>query len=209
MRAVPELPRVDRGRNQGRVDGGLVRRHAEGSPDVGIWASRRQNGRWTSPVEVANGVKPDGCAGRATIRSFSNARAARLRFITRSAAIPGLAGYRKTSIDGGRTWSTAELLPEPLIGPVKNKPVLLADGTLLSGSSTEHDGWRVHFERSTDGGKSWQFIGPVNDGRQIAAIQPSIFSIQAAGCKRSAALAREGSSRSGRKTAARAGAKWH
>lgn len=35
--------------------------------------------------------------------------------------------------------------------------------------------WRVQFERSTDGGKSWQVIGPVNEGHAIQAIQPSIL----------------------------------
>ena len=33
----------------------------------------------------------------------------------------------------------------------------------------------MHFERSTNGGKSWEFIGPVNDGHDIQAIQPSIL----------------------------------
>ena len=37
------------------------------------------------------------------------------------------------------------------------------------------DGWRVHFERSSDGGKTWTATPPVNDGRTIAAIQPSIL----------------------------------
>src|SRR4051794_3798584 len=32
----------------------------EGAADVGIWAARRTNGVWTPPVEVANGVQPDG-----------------------------------------------------------------------------------------------------------------------------------------------------
>src|SRR5262249_26221142 len=32
----------------------------ESAPDVGIWSSRRVDGRWTTPVEVANGVQPDG-----------------------------------------------------------------------------------------------------------------------------------------------------
>jgi len=34
--------------------GGTGERH----PDVGIWVSRHENGRWTAPVEVANGVSP-------------------------------------------------------------------------------------------------------------------------------------------------------
>jgi alpha-L-rhamnosidase len=88
--------------------------------------------------------------------------------------------YVKRSTDDGLTWSTPERLYNGLFGPVKNKPVLLSDGSILSPTSTEHAGvdgrmWRVHFERSTNGGKSWQFIGPVNDGGAIDAIQPSIL----------------------------------
>ena len=32
----------------------------EKNPDVGIWVSRHENGKWTAPVEVANGVQSDG-----------------------------------------------------------------------------------------------------------------------------------------------------
>jgi predicted neuraminidase len=32
----------------------------EGNPDVGIWVSRRGEGGWSAPVEVANGAQPDG-----------------------------------------------------------------------------------------------------------------------------------------------------
>ena len=148
----------------------------EGHPDVGIWLSHQRDGRWTAPVEVANGVEADGqrfpCFNPVL---FQPATGPLLLFYKVGGHPSGWWGYRKTSADGGRTWSGAERLPEPLIGPVKNKPVLLGDGTILSGSSTEHDGWRAHFERSTDGGRTWQFIGPVNDGKEIGAIQPSIL----------------------------------
>ena len=71
-------------------------------------------------------------------------------------------------------------------GPIKNKPVVLPDGSILSPSSSEFgrakpggnpssSNGRVHFERTINGGKSWQFIGPVNDGIEISAIQPSIL----------------------------------
>jgi predicted neuraminidase len=52
----------------------------------------------------------------------------------------------------------------------------LADGSILCPSSSEHDRWRVHFERTTDLGKTWEVIGPINNGRQFGAIQPSILS---------------------------------
>ena len=32
----------------------------EGAADVGIWVSRRVNGTWTPPIEVATGVQADG-----------------------------------------------------------------------------------------------------------------------------------------------------
>ena len=84
-------------------------------------------------------------------------------------------GMRMVSHDDGRSWSEPERLPDGILGPVKNKPVQLPNGDLLSASSTEHDGWRVHFERSTDGGATWVATPPVNDGERIAAIQPSVL----------------------------------
>ena len=63
-----------------------------------------------------------------------------------------------------------------LLGPVKNKPIQLRDGSILCPSSTEHRGWRVHFELTKDLGKTWEVIGPINDGSEFGAIQPSILS---------------------------------
>jgi predicted neuraminidase len=66
-------------------------------------------------------------------------------------------------------------LLDGILGPIKNKPVQLPNGDIVAGSSTEHQGWRVHFERSPDGGKTWQATPPVNDGKSVGAIQPSIL----------------------------------
>jgi predicted neuraminidase len=84
-----------------------------------------------------------------------------------------------TSTDGGKTWSAPRRLPDGILGPVKNKPVELADGTWLSASSTEGNpngqGWLVHFERSKDQGATWERIGPVGKGPAYDAIQGSIL----------------------------------
>jgi predicted neuraminidase len=81
-----------------------------------------------------------------------------------------------TSDDDGRTWSPPQRLPDGILGPIKNKPVQLADGGILCPSSTEGaGGWRVRFERTDDLGRTWQSTGPVNDGKEIGAIQPSIL----------------------------------
>ena len=84
-------------------------------------------------------------------------------------------GMLRTSDDGGETWSAARRLPEGILGPIKNKPVQLADGTILCGSSTEPGGWRVHFEWTTDLGQTWTKTEAINDGRSIGAIQPSLL----------------------------------
>jgi predicted neuraminidase len=81
----------------------------------------------------------------------------------------------KTSEDQGRTWSEARRLPAGMLGPIKNKPIQLAGGTILCPSSTEHDGWRIHIERTDDRGRTWQATPPLNDGREFEAIQPALL----------------------------------
>src|SRR5436190_14366855 len=119
----------------------------------------------------------------------------------------------RTSRDGGRTWSDARRLPDGILGPVKNKPVQLSDGTLVAGSSTESSerpsAWRVHFERTTDGGLTWTsaFPSASADGNPINAIQPSILvhpggKLQALGRTRSQRVFETWSSDGGRTWAA-------
>ncbi len=84
-------------------------------------------------------------------------------------------GLLKTSDDAGRTWSAARHLPSPILGPIKNKPIELDDGTMLSPSSTEEGRWRVYIERSMNGREGWERIGPVPDCGRVVAIQPSIL----------------------------------
>lgn len=151
---------------------------AESKPDVGIWSSRFVDGKWTAPAELANGVQADGtrlpCWNPVL---FQPKEGPMLLFYKVGPSPSKWWGMLRTSTDHGKSWSDATKLPDGIIGPVKNKPVQLADGTILSGSSTEHQGWRAHFERSIDNGKTWQLIGPVNDGIAIGSIQPSILSL--------------------------------
>jgi alpha-L-rhamnosidase len=78
------------------------------------------------------------------------------------------------SKDNGKTWSAREALPAGFLGPIKNKPVMI-DGKLVCGSSTERNGWKVHFEITPDFGKTWYKTDSINDGKIVSAIQPSIL----------------------------------
>jgi predicted neuraminidase len=155
----------------------------EKDPDVGIWVSRRVEGRWSKPVEVANGVqyqKPDGSLYRHPCWNpvlFQPSQGPLMLFYKVGPDPQSWWGMLITSDDGGQTWSRPCRLPEHIDGPVKNKPVELPDGTILAGSSTEFDGWRVHFERTGDLGRSWLRTDAVNDGEELAAIQPAILSL--------------------------------
>ena len=71
------------------------------------------------------------------------------------------------------------MLPHGILGPIKNKPVQLASGEILCPSSSETPGgesqWSVHFERTSDGGKTWSKTADLNDGVELHAIQPSVL----------------------------------
>lgn len=157
----------------------------EKNPDVGIWLSRQVDGKWTAPVEVANGVQYQDASGKVVRHPTWNPvlfqpRTGPLMLFYKAGPSPSSWwGMLTTSDDSGRTWAEPRRLPEGILGPVKNKPVQLANGDILCGSSTETGGlrdvWAVHFELTSDLGKTWQRLGPVHDGLSVQAIQPSIL----------------------------------
>ena len=157
--------------------GGTEEKH----PDVGIWVSRRIAGQWSAPVEVANGVqysRPDGTLHRHPTWNpvlFQYPNGPLLLFWKCGPSPDTWWGEMARSVDQGATWSEPKRLPEHIDGPVRNKPLLLTDGTLLCGSSTEFDGWRVHFERTPDFGRTWQRTAAIHDGRTVGAIQPTLL----------------------------------
>jgi predicted neuraminidase len=149
----------------------------EKHPDVGIWMARRDaRTGWSKPVEVADGRQPDGKRFPCWNPVLFHPRTGPLMLFYKVGPSPDAWwGMLARSPDNGKNWAPGERLPDGILGPVKNKPVQLDGGDILSPSSSEHAGWRVHFERSSDLGKTWHPTPPVNDGRAISAIQPSIL----------------------------------
>lgn len=157
--------------------GGTHERH----PDVTIWVAHHDGQKWGKPVEVADGVESPEVRYPCWNPVLFQPEGGPLMLFYKVGPTPrDWWGMLITSIDGGHTWSAPQKLGSHneighLLGPVKNKPIQLADGSILAGSSTEFDGWRVHFEISRDMGKSWHVIGPIDSAERFNSIQPSIL----------------------------------
>jgi iduronate 2-sulfatase len=160
-------------------------------PDIDnvIWFARYSEGVWHRPVQVVDGTEGeagDHRTGNPVL--FQPPNGPLMLFYKVVNPEVGRAsswwGMLTTSADNGDFWlpprrlGTSEKLGRGnpnLIGPVKNKPVMLDDGAILCASSTEHDGWRLHFELTRDLGKTWEVIGPVPSPEGFSAIQPSVL----------------------------------
>ena len=150
---------------------------AEKNRDVGIWMSRHEGTKWLAPVEVANGLEDDGqkrypCWNPALFQAKDGPL---LLFYKVGPSPSRWWGMLLRSTDGGRSWSKPHRLPEGILGPIKNKPVLLSDGSLLCPSSTEHAGWQIHLEQTADLGLTWTKTGPLNEPKEFGAIQPTVL----------------------------------
>ncbi|MHC4645383.1 MAG: sialidase family protein [Planctomycetota bacterium] len=149
---------------------------AESNADVGIWLSSKEGEKWSEPKEVANGIQHDKKRYPCWNPVLFQPKAGPLLLFYKVGPSPdNWWGMLKVVGPSGRVSEMGWRLPEDILGPVKNKPIQLPDGVLLCGSSTEDKGWRVHFERSKDMGRTWEFIGPINDGKEFGAIQPTLL----------------------------------
>lgn len=163
---------------------------AEKDPDVSVWMSTFDGRSWSKPVRAA---KVDDTAhwnpvlfrdGEDVIHHFFKAGVDEIRWKT----------YWTRSHDDGASWSKPVELVQGDVGgrgPVKNKPILLSDGSWLAPASIEYkeggrEVWKAFADRSEDGGKTWRrsadFVTSTSpDGkpdprfRGVGAIQPTFW----------------------------------
>ncbi|TWT93623.1 exo-alpha-sialidase [Neorhodopirellula pilleata] len=159
----------------------------EGKEDVGIYTSYHDGLQWSGPSLVATGVQHDDlrypCWNPVLFQMPGDGPT--LLFFKVGPNPRSWWGEIMVSYDRGRTFQDRRRLPEGIVGPVRCKPVLLDDNVLLCGSSTEYDGWRIHFEKVSPVGEAfggiaqsggvWKTIGPINDGKEFNAIQPTLL----------------------------------
>jgi predicted neuraminidase len=149
----------------------------EGKADVSIWLCSLSKDDLHNPAIVADGVVSD------TLRYatwnpvlFRESKGKLFLFYKVGPNPRSWWGVYKTSEDNGKTWSGPLSLPKGILGPIKNKPVELPGGVILSPSSIEEENgrWKGHIEKSTDGGKSWSII-QLDTNKRYDIIQPSIL----------------------------------
>jgi predicted neuraminidase len=143
---------------------------AEGAPDTAIWASRRIAGQWSAPYLLVR--EPNiACWNPVLFHSSDGKLWLYYKF---GPNVRTWTGARLVSNDEAHTWSQPDHLPAGLLGPIKDKPLILHDGTIVSGTSVEsYSSWAVWIDRSTDYGKTWTKIGPITAPSQPAQTNQS------------------------------------
>lgn len=147
----------------------------EKNPDVCIYTSEKKEGKWSTPVLVANGIISD------TLRYpcwnpvlFKSDKGDIILYYKVGPNPREWWGLYKISNDNGKTWSEAVPIPDKLLGPIKNKPERLADGTILYPTSYETtENWAIYTETSDQNLNNWKRTKIDNNG--FNAIQPTIL----------------------------------
>jgi predicted neuraminidase len=144
----------------------------EGARDVAIWGSTRNDRGWSRPLELARENE---------IATYNpvlfHTRDGNLWLYYKFGPHPtSWTGARRFSRDEGKTWSPVEHLPAGLYGPIRTKPLVLDDGTVVIGTSVEsYRSWARWIERSTDNGKTFAKIGPIAVASQfVKPVESSI-----------------------------------
>ena len=152
--------------------GGPYERH----PEVSIYTAAFTNGQWQKPLKVADGKADTTSLPTWNPVLFRNANNKIDLFYKVGPSPNDWWGMVMHSGDEGKTWSAAEQLPNGILGPIRNKPILLKSGVILSPSSTEesHELWKSHIERSTDGGQIWTKID-IPSPDSVKVIQPTLL----------------------------------
>jgi len=147
----------------------------ESADDVAIWMARRDAAGWSALTEMARHEKTP-TWNPVLFRSADGALHLHYKFGTNPRQWTG--AYRRSE-DDGRTWSETRVLPAGLLGPIKNKPLVLTDGTIVAGTSVEsYHAWAGWAEISRDHGRTWRRHGPIaHPDQPWGLIQPTIIPI--------------------------------
>lgn len=144
----------------------------EGAKDVQIWSSAFDGTKWTEPAVVA--TEPGQPMWNPVY--FKNAKGMLFLWYKAGPSPERWTGYVRTSTDNGKTWTKPEMMHAGFWGPVRAKPIQLANGTVLAGTSVEsHRNWTPFVDRSTDGGVTWRRSNGFPLPGTFGEIQPTLY----------------------------------
>ncbi|AMV26266.1 BNR/Asp-box repeat protein [Gemmata sp. SH-PL17] len=144
----------------------------EGAKDVQIWASTFEGKAWSEPKVL--GTEPGQPCWNPVL--FKTTKGTLFLWYKAGPKPDNWTGYVRTSTDNGKTWTKPEIMPSSLVGPVRAKPIQLANGTILAGTSWEsYRNWTPFVDRSTDEGKTWKRSNPFPVPEKFHQIQPTLF----------------------------------
>lgn len=145
----------------------------EGNRDVAIWLSKVEGGSWGQPIRTAwdEGAP---CWNPVLFKDVSG----RIYLFYKIGPSPETwSGVYTLSEDNGISWSNPHYLAAGLLGPVKNKPIIMSNGEIICGTSVEgYKAWTCWVE--IVGGARWEKFGPIYyEGVNKGVIQPSIVEL--------------------------------
>ena len=151
--------------------------YAEKHKRVGIWTSRQVAGRWTPPVEVASGLQENDDYLPCWNPVLFQPKTGPLVLFFKVGPSPSeWWGEMMVSHDNGQTWMDRRKIPNGGIGPVRCKPLELADGQILCPGSDETNGiWTSHLEILEKDLQNWTRTAPLHTPEEAETIQPTLL----------------------------------
>jgi predicted neuraminidase len=147
----------------------------EGNPDVGIWISRLEGGAWSEPCLAAD---EEGVPCWNPVLFMGPDRVLWLFYKVGESPRSWSGAYLR-SRDQGRSWSGPMLQPAGLLGPIKNKPIILSNGKMACPTSVEsYRAWTSWVEILDPDGTAWARHGPIAyPGVNLGLIQPTLVEL--------------------------------
>ncbi len=158
----------------------------EGTDDVGILYARRVDGMWTTPVMLER--THNEAHWNPVLFRMPNGKIYLFYKVGRT--ISSWRTFYRISENEGETFGGELELVKGDIGgrgPVKNKPILLSDGTVLAPASYEPDknieaeqqDWKCFVDHTSDNGKTWTRTDFVSKPDELSVIQPTLWESEA------------------------------
>ena len=158
--------------------GGEYERH----PDVSIYQSFLKDTIWTTPMKVADGQTENDTLSYPTWNPvlFKNKVNDLLLYYKEGPSPSTWWGMCKMSSDNGESWSLPKRFADSILGPIKNKPIQLDNGVVVSPSSVESENgavWKSHIELSNDNGFTWERV-EIPSADTVKVIQPTLIQLK-------------------------------